>query len=297
MRIIDRVVRSSAPTVILMSLIILALCLTYARHYPFPSKTNDTPATTTPPLTHLSPISGDNQADLTDPRKKEIAMQLVSSAENSSLDWKVQYGYIDDIDDGRGYTGGIIGFTSGTGDMLEVVRAYAELRPDNKLAPYIPALKSVIGTDSHAGLGPAYVRTWKAAASDPAFRKAQDQVRDIVYFYPAVSRAKQDGLRALGQFIYYDAIVMHGPGDDRLSFGGIRAAALTQSPSPALGGNEATYLRAFLATRRQAMRADSSHQQTDRIDAEQRRFLAAGNFNLDPPLRWSVYGDDYLIQN
>ena len=36
-------------------------------------------------------------------------MELVSSAENSSLDWKAQFGYIEDIHDGRGYTAGIIG--------------------------------------------------------------------------------------------------------------------------------------------------------------------------------------------
>ncbi len=53
------------------------------------------------------------------PAKKEIAMRLVSSAENSSLDWRAQYRYIEDIHDGRGYTAGIIGFCSGTGDMLE----------------------------------------------------------------------------------------------------------------------------------------------------------------------------------
>ncbi|MYS55627.1 chitosanase, partial [Streptomyces sp. SID6013] len=58
---------------------------------------------------------------LDDPAKKEIAMQLVSSAENSSLDWKAQYRYIEDIGDGRGYTAGIIGFCSGTGDMLDLV--------------------------------------------------------------------------------------------------------------------------------------------------------------------------------
>src|SRR5262245_29952809 len=57
--------------------------------------------------------------DLSDPAKKEIAMKLVSSAENSSLDWKAQYKYIEDIGDGRGYTAGIIGFCSGTGDMLD----------------------------------------------------------------------------------------------------------------------------------------------------------------------------------
>src|SRR4051812_21532713 len=43
-------------------------------------------------------------ADLTDPHKKDIAMQVVSSAENSSLDWRAQYRYIEDIGDGRGYT-------------------------------------------------------------------------------------------------------------------------------------------------------------------------------------------------
>ena len=31
--------------------------------------------------------------DLTDAHKKDIAMQLVSSAENSSLNWKAQYTY------------------------------------------------------------------------------------------------------------------------------------------------------------------------------------------------------------
>ncbi len=33
-----------------------------------------------------------SRGGLRDPAKKDIAMQLVSSAENSSLDWKAQYG-------------------------------------------------------------------------------------------------------------------------------------------------------------------------------------------------------------
>jgi len=44
-------------------------------------------------------VTAQAAVDLTDPHKKDIAMQLVSSAENSSLDWKAQYGYIEDIDD------------------------------------------------------------------------------------------------------------------------------------------------------------------------------------------------------
>ncbi|MYT55611.1 chitosanase, partial [Streptomyces sp. SID7834] len=41
--------------------------------------------------------SGSPEKGLDDPAKKDIAMQLVSSAENSTLDWKAQYGYIEDI--------------------------------------------------------------------------------------------------------------------------------------------------------------------------------------------------------
>ncbi len=55
--------------------------------------------------------------DLASPEKKEIAMELVSSAENSSLNWKTPYKYIEDNGDGRGYTAGIIGFCSGTGPV------------------------------------------------------------------------------------------------------------------------------------------------------------------------------------
>ena len=57
-------------------------------------------------------------------------MELVSSAENSTLHWRREYGYLQDIHDGRGYTGGLIGFCSGTGDMLMLVRAYARAEPD-----------------------------------------------------------------------------------------------------------------------------------------------------------------------
>src|ERR1044072_993805 len=89
---------------------------------------------------------------LDDPAKKEIAMKLVSSAENSSLDWKAQYKYIKDIGDGRGYTAGIIRFWCRTGDMLDLVELYADRKPGNVLAKSLPALRRVNGTDSHNGL-------------------------------------------------------------------------------------------------------------------------------------------------
>lgn len=130
---------------------------------------------------------------LDDPAKKEIAMKLVASAENSSLDWKAQYKYIEDIGDGRGYTAGIIGFCSGTGDMLDLVELYTDRKPGNVLAKYLPALRRVNGTDSHDGLDPAFPADWRRAAQDTVFQRAQNDERDRVYFDPAVRQGKANG--------------------------------------------------------------------------------------------------------
>lgn len=247
--------------------------------------------------TSTTAVTAATGVNLTDAHKKEIAMELVSSAENSSLNWKAQYKYIEDIGDGRGYTAGIIGFCSGTGDMLDLVQAYTNAKPGNVLAKYLPALKKVNGTASHTGLGTAFVNDWKTAANDSVFQTAQNNERDRVYFNPSVQQAQADGLRALGQFIYYDAIVMHGPGNDSTSFGGIRAAAMKKAKTPAQGGNETTYLNAFLDARKAAMLTEAAHDDTSRVDTEQRVFLKAGNLDLNPPLSWKTYGDSYSIKS
>jgi chitosanase len=236
-------------------------------------------------------------AGLDDPAKKTVAMRLVSSAENSSLNWRAQYRYIEDIKDGRGYTAGIVGFCTGCGDLLDVVELYTEAQPENPLKPFLPALHAVNGTDSHEGLGRPFTDAWKKAATDPAMRKTQDAERDRLYFRPAVARAKADGLGALGQFIYYDAYVMHGAGDTNGSVGfrTLRERALSKADSPERGGDESAYLNAFLDVRVAAIRREPSHSDTSRIETAQRVFLRKGNLNLDAPLDWKVYGDHYHL--
>jgi chitosanase len=216
---------------------------------------------------------------------KDVAMQLVSAAENSSLDWKAQYEYIEDIGDGRGYTAGIIGFCSGTGDMLELVEAYTRIEPSNVLARYLPELKKL------AKPGGDFTRDWVTAANDPAFRAAQDSERDRLYFDPAVGQAQADGLGALGQFIYYDAAVMHG-------FDGaqsIRGRAVKHAQPPSRGGSESAYLQAYLNERVHEMRKEVAHEDTSRVDTAQRVFLDAGNLDLTLPLDFATYGDRYRI--
>ncbi|MDT5043663.1 MAG: chitosanase [Actinoplanes sp.] len=230
-------------------------------------------------------------AGLDDPVKKDYALQLVASAENSTLDWRSQYGYVEDLGDGRGYTGGIVGFCSGTSDMLAVVTAYTRREPGNNLAKYLPALRTVDGSDSHAGLDPGFPAAWKAAAADSVFQRVQRNEQDEAYFNPAVSLAKTDGLRALGQFAYYDAAVVHGVDGLR----GIRDAARRVTKTPAQGGSETAYLSAFLTARVREMRTEAAHNDTSRVDTAQRVFLAASNLDLNAPLTWKVYGDRYTI--
>ncbi|MFD6416743.1 chitosanase [Streptomyces sp. NPDC060194] len=234
-------------------------------------------------------------AGLSAPDKKDLAQRLVSSAENSSLDWRAQFGYVEDIGDGRGYTAGIIGFTTGTHDLLALVERYTQDHPDNGLARFLPALRAVDGTPSHEGLGGAFTAAWKAEAKEPAFQDAQIAARDRGYFDPAVALAKRDGLGTLGQFVYYDAIVVHGPGEQPEAFHGIRRAAMRKAATKAEGGDETAYLNAFLDERRKVMRGEKAHRDTSRIDTAQRAFLKAGNLSLDTPLTWSMYGDEYRI--
>lgn len=224
---------------------------------------------------------------------RKIVFALVSSAENSSIKFAEQYSYIEDIGDGRGFTAGIIGFTSGTGDMLDVVRRYAKLLPENDLKRFIPALEKVNGTDSHEGLD-GFETAWKAACKRPEMRAAQDEILDEQYMRPALAYSKKDGLGALGQYIYYDALVMHGSGNSVDCFEAIRNSALSAASPPSKGGSEVDYLNAFLDARIPVMRSEEAHSDLSRIDA-QRGFLKDGNLTFSLPLEWVMYGDRFRL--
>lgn len=227
---------------------------------------------------------------------RDTVFSLVSSAENSSTDYRAQYSYLEDIGDGRGYTAGIIGFTSGTGDLLDVMRLYEELKPENNaLSPYIPALEAVNGTDSHEGLGENFEMAWVAACEDEEMIEAQNRILEEQYLTPAVASAKVDGLSPLGQYIYYDALVVHEPGEDGDSFGGIRTAALKNAKPPAKGGGETTYLLVFLDAREVVMLKEEAHSDLSRLTT-QREFLSDENFFLDRPLTWTMYGERFTLK-
>jgi chitosanase len=183
--------------------------------------------------------------------QKHVADQLISLFENDTPE--IQYCYIENIDDGRGFTAGRAGFTTATADLLEVVERYTKDFGDNPLSPFLPRLREVAAnnsdsTDGLEGLPDA----WKKACDDQRFRDVQDQVVDDEYYLPAVQKATRVGLRLpLSIAQLYDAEIQHGGGDDPDG-----TPAMIKETTKRAGGSprnhkvkEKTWLKTFLTVR------------------------------------------------
>jgi chitosanase len=227
-----------------------------------------------------------------DAQRKHRAAQLTSSFENATLE--LQYDYADNIGDGRGITAGRAGFTSATGDLLLLVRRYTETEPDNVLAPYIPALEEVEGTDSERGLD-GFTDAWAEAAEDPEQRKLQDDLVDELYFTPAMAIAADVGVETpLGQAIVWDTMIQHGAGGEN----GTRAIiAETREAAGDAGQDESGWLDVFLDVRLRHLRdayEDADESSESRVNAL-RSLVEAGDLALEPPLTWEVYGQTFSL--
>ena len=65
---------------------------------------------------------------------------------------------------------------------------------------------------------------------------------------------------------------------------------MAKAKTPAQGGNEITYLNAFLDARVATMKTEEAHSDVTRVETAQRVWLKAGNLDLKTPLNWKVYG-------
>jgi chitosanase len=231
-----------------------------------------------------------------DADRKRRAAQITSTFENATLE--LQYDYVENIGDGRGITAGRAGFTSATGDLLQLVQHYTQIEPDNPLAEYLPALEAVNGSDSEEGLD-GFAEAWAEAARDPEQRALQDALVDQLYFTPAMRLAAETGIvTPLGQAIFWDTMIQHGLGGET----GTRAMiAETEDRVGSVGAVESEWLDAFLDVRLEYLyrayedtteNADSASE--SRIGAL-RSFLEGDELALELPLTWDVYGSTYTL--
>ena len=227
-----------------------------------------------------------------DATHKRRALQLISVFENGTAE--PQYGYVEDLGDGRGYTCGL-GFTTATGDALEVVQRYTDEVPDNELAPLVPLLAERAADESGDTSGlEGFPAAWAAAADDQRFQAAQEAVQDDNSYTPALTHLRVVGLgSALGLMLLYDAVWMHGDGDDD---DGVPALIARVPSSIAAAADERGWLGSFLDVRRAdlARAADADTREVwaeavGRVDVL-RDLLDAGNLAFDGPI---VVGHGY----
>ncbi|HEY3242580.1 MAG TPA: chitosanase [Phycisphaerae bacterium] len=237
-----------------------------------------------------SNFNGSGSAVITADQKRR-AEQITSVFENDTIE--LQYAYIENINDGRGYTAGRAGFTTATGDLIVVVERYTADVPGNGLAPFIPRLVELAEqvSDSTAGLE-GLPQAWMQAAADPRFRAVQDAVVDELYYQPTVAHWRQLGLTtALSLAALYDADIQHGDGDDPDGLSAMLERTRARvGGTPASGIAESTWLAGFLDVRRATL-AFAFNPETraawamavDRPDVY-RALLDDGNFDLSGPI-------------
>jgi len=236
-----------------------------------------------------------------DLRKRCFA--LMGAAEDSNLNYSKNYRSVSgDEHDGRGITAGVIGFTSGTGDMKEMLDYYNKISPNKPLAD---------DKDNMNNLKEEKLKKdWYNAFDNDHdnFVKAQNYEVKKEVMDKAVKYAKEDGLSQLGQYIYFDTLVKHGPGKNPQdpprdwSFGAIREHAKENGVKPpSEGGNESSYLQNFVGKRYVAINDENKHSSgmdtegtTDRLKFQLDQ-IKKGNFDLKLPLDFNMNQTDFHL--
>ena len=257
------------------------------------------PDSATPPV---SSGSGGTYTAAQQPDVDHVIAEMVSVFENGTPE--IQYAYIENLHDGRGYTAGRAGFCTGCGDLLTVVQSYTAQVPDNPLATYLPTLTRLAAAsdDSTNGLD-GFERAWRSAADDPVFRQVQDRVTDDLYGAPARKAAQDNGVRsALGLAILVDTAIQQGTDNDPDGLPAmVRKTNAEVGGNPAGGVDETKWLQGFLDTRRNTLENPSSSatgevwsESVGRVDAF-RALLDAGNLDLTTPFTINPFGDPQTI--
>jgi chitosanase len=224
---------------------------------------------------------------------KSCAERMISVLENETTSLK--YDYVENLNDGRGFTAGRAGFVTKDGDLLQVVELYNRVRPVERLCS---SVENGAGDGVNARFGAA---AWRKAAADPLFRQAQDQVSDRLYYAPAMQAADDLHLQSpLAKFALYDASIQHGTGTDVDSLGAIIRAAIAVRGRPDKAGEE-KWLAAFLQARKKVL-LNATDPQTraawkesvGRVN-EQLRLLREGNLQLAGPLTLKPYGRKFVV--
>ncbi|KAI9352569.1 lysozyme-like domain-containing protein [Obelidium mucronatum] len=158
---------------------------------------------------------------------QNIALKLTSVYETSSQD--LQWDICVTLPDNHGYSAGIVQFTTGTGSAQAVISAYekslknsttgtasvVEISPFQAFDAVLSQLKQASELSGNAqgdisGLQ-GFCTAWKQASSNNAFKNAQLQVLNDLYWTPSQQAAKKYKLSLpISQAQIFDSVIQLG---------------------------------------------------------------------------------------
>ena len=230
----------------------------------------------------------------------DTILQLVSLPENGHPKWWTNYGYIEFLGDGRGYTATIFGACSGTGDLALILDQVKNIDPAHPLAAFADAVRKKRGEDVE---GIEDVQKLIAqAGDDPVWHRAVWRVYVDMYWKFAArfadkrgDCAKRPGPRLtlpVSRGFVLDTAINHGA--DLPSF----QAILKKMPAPD-ESDEIKWLQAFINTRERILK--SGYQSLDTSKTGDRcklwsGLLRSGNTALARPIAaYEGYWGKYTI--
>jgi len=225
---------------------------------------------------------------ITQQQKKTID-SVVSIFETGRVPTVASYSTCSILNDGAGISYGKHQCTDKAGSLDLVCKRYIELG-GQQAGPLKEYMRYLITNESSkynnvTSNYPAWLNSLisllKSAGSDVLMQQAQDEVFEKVYWNPALEHCANIGLKtALSHLVIYDTCIHSGPG---------RVTSLRQKfpeKSPANGGDEKTWVIAFLNARRAWLAANSNplvQKTVYRIDA-MLEIAKNNNWDLNTPL-------------
>lgn len=227
------------------------------------------------------------------PQQIDTMFSIVCIAENASTRWWDQYNYCENIGDGRGLTVSIVGFCSGTYDLLWVMNKLKEIKSDHVMVTkYLSTLQRVNGTSNTSGLenfGSDLQRF-----GDTYWRQAVWE--GIIHFYWSTAYKFWVAMgckSALSMMVFYDTALNHG--DIVLQQ---FANQITNIQRPSQGGSESAWLLEFINKRQyniQYVDRSTNNGQPDRC-LMHKQIVSANNMSLTRPINGlRCYGGTYSI--
>jgi len=223
------------------------------------------------------------------PAQKRVIDCVLSIFETGRIPTSASYATCTILKDGAGISYGKHQCTDRAGSLDLVVKRYIQKKGQyaDSLGTFLPYLAqnrscAEIPGGKYSAETQTLINLLKASGTDPVMQAAQDEIFDEVYFTPALNHAANAGVtKALSLLVIYDTCIHSGPGGVAL----IRN--LFPEKSPAGGGNEEAWVRAYINARRAWLARNTNplvQKTVYRMDALL-ALVNAGNWDLVTPVR------------